>query len=258
MYDYNQNKIQELSPMLSPHWGHASIYLNPKTIFVISGSYCKKCESYDLNKKSWSNLSEINIWRMDATPFLFNSTRIYIFGGWNNSIKRFDPFIDKIEKLKIDKDNSDIKTKNKWEFVNIISNIKSILNPRDCLKKICMGVVNLSDNRLLLLGGDTSSYLIDNFYESDKLNSPTKEKENVSIYHDSMIEIKINFLGDCELVKISKLTRTCCFVSKKTFNEIPNSGKGNLVESIFCNFCHDSDLCRIDYNNDEASSTFLD
>ena len=257
LYDYSSNKLQDLPPMLSPHWGHCSLYLNPSTIFVISGSYNKKCESYDLSKKTWRTLPEIKIWRMDATAFLYNSSYIYVFGGWNNSIKRFDPFIEKIERLKIDNTNpfeSILTIKNKWEFIDIESSNKQISNPRELLKKICMGIVNISDNRLLLLGGDTSSYLIDNFYENEKLNSP-KVEENESIYHDTIIEIKIDYLGVCHVEKISKLKKSCCFVSKKSFNEISNK----TTELSFANICHDADYCRIDYyNKNEVDSIFLD
>lgn len=217
--------INEVKNMNWSHWGHCVIYVPPKFIFVISGSYTKKCEFYDLHKKAWSNISEINTWRMDSTPFLYNGVYLYIFGGWNNSVKSKDPFVDKIERIKLFSPINEnlVMTTNKWESVKISSNTNLI-------KKTCMGLIKTAENKILLLGGDTSDYLKETFYDHNNTNllpglGATKIK-----YHKTMLEVKINYLGGCDIeqLKTSSLETPSCFTINKHFMSIGVGGDMQL------------------------------
>ena len=84
---YFDNNLTELKNMNYSHWGHSLSYIHQNYIIVISGYFTKKCEYYDIRKTTWSNLSEINYWRMDSTIFLFDNKYVYVFGGWNNFYK---------------------------------------------------------------------------------------------------------------------------------------------------------------------------
>ncbi len=203
--------------MLNPHWGHLVISHLPNFIFVISGSYTKKCEYYNLTKKSWSSLSEIGTWRMDPTGFIHNNQFLYVFGGWNNSVKS-NPFVEKIERIKLfsPMNQSMVLTTNQWESIKLVSNSNSSL-----LKKTCMGILKINENKILLLGGDTSDYLKES--SIDVMNAKVK-------YHKSIIEVKINYLGGCEIDLSSlSLPKPSCFTINKEFTaSVSDSAQENF------------------------------
>jgi hypothetical protein len=233
-FDYFQNlenfEISEIKNMLYPHWGHLTIYHPENYIFVISGSYTKKCEFYNLNKKMWYSLPDISTWRMDPIGFVYNNQYLYIFSGWNNNnnIINKDPFVEKIERLKLFTKNS------KWETLPI--SLKNMLknNYLNFLKKTCMGILKLTENKILLLGGDTSDYL----FTTKQSSSLASIDYNVNVkYHTSIIEVKINYLGNCE-IEISQLnlSKPSCFTLNKEF--ICVGSKDNFNREVYGCFNH--------------------
>lgn len=237
IYESLNNCLTEVKNMNSTHWGHSVIYVPPKFIFVISGSYTRKCEYYDIVKKVWTNISEINTWRMDPTSFIYNNLYLYIFGGWNNSIKTKDPFVEKIERIKLFSpiNESLVMTTNKWEYIKLSNS--SNLNH---LKKTCMGLIRVNDNKLLLLGGDTSDYLKDTLFDNTNSVSPGLGASKIK-YHTSVVEVKINYLGGCEieLLKNSSLEAPSCFTLIKNFTPL-GSIYGNM--SVYGCFNHMKDF----------------
>ena len=247
----NLNKpinIIELKQMNFSSWGHSMILLENKFLFTISGYNKKKCEYLDIQSDKWKNLSELNIWRMDCNLFLYNNSYIYAFGGFNDNNKFNKPFVKKIEKLKIFNRGIDVPTNvNKWEFVNLFEekgeyNIYSLIP--------CMGMISLSDNKLLLFGGDTSDY--SNFneeittnrsnYQNGHLaeNNSSFNKLNKVEYHNKIFLIKINILGNCEIEELSfKLYKPTCFTTAKQFI---------LYENCFMGFDQNLEVCEIENN----------
>lgn len=258
----NQTNIDviELKPMNFSRWAHSLVLVENRFLFCVSGYNNKKCEYLDIYNNKWKNISDINIWRMDCNLFIFNNLFIYVFGGFNDNNKFQKPFIKKIERIKIFNKGVDIPTKvNQWEFMNIFDN-KGESSLLDLIP--CMGIISIAGNRLLLVGGDTSDY--SNFYDENSnrtyINNRNENYENHDIninksnsfykinkleYHDRILMIKINFLGNCEISEhIQKLNKSCCFSTTKNFL--------NFKDSFYC-FDHSLDVCEIDsfLNNDK-------
>jgi len=252
--DYSQKNlnITELKQMNFSRWAHSIILVEDRFLFCVSGYNNKKCEYLDIQNNKWKNTSDLNIWRMDPNLFIFNNSFIYVFGGFNDNNKFQKPFVKKIEKLKIFNKGVDIPCfSNKWEFVNVFDDKgESYLN---CLIP-CMGIISLCDNKLLLVGGDTSDY--SNIYEenSHRHNEPIignlgennfnpnssniyNKADNKLVYHNSLFLVKINFLGNIEISEyLHKLNKACCFTTAKSFI--------NCMNNFYC-FDHSLDLCEI-------------
>jgi len=242
--------ITELKLMNFSRWAHSLLLIEDKFLFSISGYNNKKCEYLDIQNNKWKNISEINIWRMDCNLFVFNNSYIYAFGGFNDNNKIQKPFVKKIEKLKIFNKGIGIPSNsNKWEFVNVFYNKNEITNSNLSILIPSMGIIILNENKLLLIGGDTSDY--SNFYEenSNRVNNINDVNENLEDnnlkyinynstnntinrinkleYHDKMYLVKINFLGNCEITEHNqKLKKPCCFTTSKNFIMIQNNFYG--------------------------------
>jgi hypothetical protein len=251
-YTQNNINITELKQMNFSRWAHSLILVQDRFLFCISGYNNKKCEFLDIQNNKWKNISDLNIWRMDPNLFIFNNSYIYVFGGFNDNNKFQKPFVKKIEKLKIFNKGVDFPSNiNKWEFVNVFDD-KGESNVNFLIPS--MGIISLSDNKLLLVGGDTSDY--SNFYEensnrnnyninenfgenhinSNYSNSFNKNKNNLD-YHDNIYIVRINYLGNCEIsIHKQKLNKACCFTTAKNFI--------NCLDNFHC-FDHSLDLCEI-------------
>jgi len=242
LYYYDDN-LTELKSMTYPRWGHGLSYIAQNYIIVVSGYFNKKCEYYDIKKKAWSNLNEINYWRMDCTLFFSNNQFIYVFGGWNNYYKTtatnnsINNYVDKIEKLRIlNNGSSQILATNKWE---ILANIKQNLSfPQ--LKKCSMGIITLSLDRFYLIGGDTSDYNSDSFEDTTKAGIGASK---VTL-QNTILEIKINRIGGCEVEFQSHiLENPTSFNLSKTFQKIDTFEYG-------C-FSSNNRFCQIKIKNQE-------
>lgn len=253
--NYNQNKINitELKPMNFSRWAHSLILVRGRFLFCISGYNNKKCEFLDTQNNKWKNISELNIWRMDPNLFIFNNSYLYVFGGFNDNNKFQKPFVKKIEKLKLFTKGVEIPSNiNKWEFVNILDD-KGEMNLNYLIPS--MGIISISENKLLLVGGDTSDY--SNFYEENNSNRNYNYNLNGNIdennydhgtkiinknnnklqYHNDIYLVKINFLGNCEISHYNfKLNNPCCFTTSKSFI--------NQIDAFYC-FDHSLELCEI-------------
>lgn len=249
-YPETNINITELKQMNFSRWAHSLISVWDRFLFCVSGYNNKKCEYLEIKNNKWKNAPDLNIWRMDPNLFVFNNSFIYVFGGFNDNNKFQKPFVKKIEKLKIFNKGVDIPSRvNKWEFVNVFddrgeSNVNCLIP--------CMGIITLSDNKLLLVGGDTSDYSsLDeensnrnndaNYGENNNFNpnsSNSFNKANNKLeYHDNMFVVKINFLGNCEISACrQKLNKACCFTTAKSFIY--------CFDAFYC-FDHALDLCAV-------------
>lgn len=240
IHSNNNNKtcrnvnISELKPMNFSRWGHSMVLFSEKYLFCISGYNNKKCEYLDIQYNKWKNISELNIWRLDCSLFIFNNTHLYVFGGFNDNNKFTKPFVKKIEKLKIFNKGVDIPSSiNKWEFVNLFDDKTENASLSYLIP--CMGIIPVSDNKLILLGGDTSDYanmadeisnrslknnLNGNFGENNhnNLNNMSLNKNNKLEFHNRLFLIKINFIGNCEISELTqRLEKPSCFSITKQF-----------------------------------------
>jgi len=161
-----------------------------------------------------------------------------VFGGWNCELKQnnhhnFGNFIDKIEKIKINKTyienqkkskmelkESTIKNENlfdgKWEFVNLeIMNESLIFN--EILRKSSIGVITLNESKLLLIGGDSSEFIEESYINNFSPGIGVSNKNNDSL----ILEVKIKNYGDWEIVvKEAFLKKEACFMVNKQFIKI--------------------------------------
>ena len=217
---YFDNNLTELKNMNYSHWGHSLSYIHQNYIIVISGYFTKKCEYYDIRKTTWSNLSEINYWRMDSTIFLFDNKYVYVFGGWNNFYKtshdKRNNYVDKIEKIKIlNNDSSQICNNNKWEIL-IVSNQKEKLLLNE-MRKCSMGIIAIAVDKFYLIGGDNSDYNAESFEDFNYSGIGASKIK----FHNSIMEVKINCIGGCEIeIKKFLLERPSSFSLNKNFQRL--------------------------------------
>ena len=242
-YEFLLNRLHVLPDMINPHYSHTTISFQDAFILTLTGFQTKKFEYFDINNNTWYSLPDINIWRIDATAFIYNNSYVYLFGGWNNLYKKDEFYVDRIERylLKFENNNYRRLANNKWDYVNIVTKNHTIMNPRHYLKKVNMGIIKLKDNKLLILGGE-------NYDENKKmkfLNIPIKE---------SILEVKIDILGGLELVKVEKLTKGCSFKNKKEFLSYPTS----IFVDTFGNFTQEGEYCKIEIENDKIKLSFID
>lgn len=148
-YDRLNKNISRLSDMLYGHSAHSIIYVPPHFVIVVSGSGTVKCEKFDMEINSWSELPDINVTRQNATLFYFNKQFLYAFGGayWDDAKKSF-VYVESVER--IDLGFGSVEGANHWE--QIITYKVGNVN----LKKSVLTVLSYSANHILLIGGSVN------------------------------------------------------------------------------------------------------
>lgn len=175
-------------------------YLN--SICALGGKDSKDVEIYNLEKKTWENLPELNYSREGAVCCIINETFLYCFFGYDNENCSY---LTSIEKY-------DLVYKEKWEVLNPYGN-KSFMK-----KKFCGCVKyrkNFEENIFIVggidvLGGESKDCLIydekNNTIEKKKdFSLPYKSSFNSSSFIQLPNGIYYNMSSDCQLIQYEPL-----------------------------------------------------
>ncbi len=187
--------IKEDSKMNFNRASHNIIYIPSKNrIVVSSGENNKECEYLDLNNKNnrrWIKFSKLNEYRGNASMFCINERYIYCIGGYNF----FNQCMSQGYEV-LDLDDKNLF----WKFYHI----------SDLLNICLMGIVNLDDKNIILVGGECNKKYLNNVYHvilednKSKISSVNERKNIIDkeiMFYNSQNFININnnqFIGfDC-------------------------------------------------------------
>ena len=262
IYNYRTNECKTLQ-MNTARSFHSSFYLTSLHVLIqVSGIFNKKCEFLDVEKNIWQNFSDVNVWRKDASIIVFQEKFLFIFGGWNCELRQSNNncnFIEKIEKIKINKNYFDNTKRHEMKEINVIKQNENLFDGKwdmvnleimnesiifdDILRKSSIGVISLGDSKFLLLGGESSEFIEDSFINnlSPGIGAVTKNT------HSLVLDLRIKSYGDWEImVKESFLTKEVCFSFNKQFIKII---KGNRL--IYANIDDtEQRFCKIEIKKD--------
>jgi hypothetical protein len=146
-YDRMNKSLTRLNDMLYGHSAHSIIYIPLHYVIVVSGSGIVKCEKYDMETNSWSELPDLNIPRQNCTLYYYNKQYLYAFGGayWDDTKKAFI-YVESVERL--DLGFGSVDGGKQWEQIQTYK-IGKDLN----LRKSVMTVLSYNPNKILLVGG---------------------------------------------------------------------------------------------------------
>lgn len=146
LYDKISKSVTRLNDMIYGHSAHSMISIPDNFIIVVSGSGILKCEKYDMENNSWSELPDISIPRQNCSLFYFNKQYLYAFGGayWDENKKTF-VYLESVERLNLGFGN--FEGCKQWELVK--THMNNIVN----IKKSVMTVLSYSTNKIFLVGG---------------------------------------------------------------------------------------------------------
>lgn len=195
-YDFDQNEVFKLSDCKFSHYCGNMIYvpLN-NSIYALGGFNSKLCESYrndqlffsnkakenpgtlDKNRCSmsqWMQIAELNIVRQESSTALINNY-LYIFFGYNVSIKINNNTIERIDVLKNDK----------WDYVNILMNSHELQINSQNLNLNSNGIIPFGKEEILIIGGYDGKSYRDSIYilsaDKDKNSNLNKLNNNDAI-----------------------------------------------------------------------------
>ena len=146
IYDFEENTLHPLKPMLIPRSGHGIAYLN-EYIYCVGGftneNVCSvKCEKYCVTNNVWEIIADLNYEANNACICSFQNRYLYKFGGklaekeLNNYIERYCPI------------------ENIWGIVHIKSEYQ--LNDFTLLSSAACCQINR--NQILVFGGTYEDY----------------------------------------------------------------------------------------------------
>lgn len=149
-YDRLNKSLTRLNDMLFGHSAHSIIYIPLHYVVVVSGSGILKCEKYDMENNSWSELPDINVPRQNCTLYYYNKQYLYAFGGayWDDTKKAFI-YVETVERL--DMGFGSVEGGSQWEQIQTYK-----LGKEFNLRKSVMSVLSYTANKLLLVGGSIS------------------------------------------------------------------------------------------------------
>jgi hypothetical protein len=169
--------------MIEARERHNMISLHDRNmILVCSGFFNKNVEITDLNVGTWSKIAQLSDTRANATIAYINRKNVLIFGGFKINDKQVGEYQNSYEVLNMDQIDAG------WKLVNF--------DTFGSIKLSAMGVINLSDNSLLLCGGyDGSQYKTEvNRIEFDDVMVKKYEKvnnlpSNLIFIHNSFVRV---------------------------------------------------------------------
>jgi len=189
--------ITNYAPMREKRERHNIIYLEHiAAVIVCSGFYTKSCEINYLNsnRQEWELLQPLREHRANATLFCVNNRFLYCVGGFqviDKELPKGGVYLNSLEYL----DTSELR--NGWKFVDLMSlNIS--------LKLCAMGVINVSSDKVLLVGG----------YDGEKYLTELNE----CIFDQNGILTKINQKGPR-----NELGKGVIFTSNQKFSDAVNN-----------------------------------
>jgi len=200
--------ISSYPPMIEKRERHNLIYLEHiKSVLVCSGFYSKTCEINSLNSSGWNYISEMKDYRANATMFCVNDRYVYCVGGFKVTDRdkpQGGSYLNSLEYI----DSHDFNKG--WTNVDLGSINSSF--------RLCaMGVINISKNKILLVGGyDGAKYLTDInecLFENEgiisgiNLNRRSSELGKGVIFTSNQVFSKtsynmmLNFDSNCKLIR---------------------------------------------------------
>ena len=146
-YDRLNKKLNRLADMLYGHSAHSIIFVPPRFVIVVSGSGMTKCEQYDLDNNTWTELPEISIPRQNCTLYYFDKQYLYAFGGalWDEKKKSFI-YLETVERLNLG--FGSLGCSPKWDPCNTYQTSNNWN-----IKKSVMSVLSYTAGKVLLVGG---------------------------------------------------------------------------------------------------------
>ena len=187
--DSNQNPTK-LPSMLNPHWNHSMI-ADKEKIYVIGGYNSNKCEVYDIQAKTWSELPDLLSPERQRSMLFIEKSFLYCFMGLSQN-----GMLDSVERLNLD------NTQKGWERINV-DNSENLI-----LKFYGAGIIRMSDeNKILFIGGK-------------------KENNNEEVYKRSIYEFS---LDDFKMTLSDfKIENDLEFVENKLY-PIDDTDYGNFI-----------------------------
>ena len=140
MFDSLKKTIVKLCSLQNNH-SNGTLLNYDNNIICLSGDYNKKVEMYSMKKNEWANLPEMIIERSNSTSCIMNNKdNKYIFKifGFNTQTKEY---LNTIEYLIINKEDSC------WKYLNYINPYLISLNIHNLF------CVNYLDNKIVIIGG---------------------------------------------------------------------------------------------------------
>ncbi len=207
-YDRLNKTLTRLNDMIYGHSAHSILFIPPHFVIVVSGSGIVKCEKFDMEENTWTELPETLQPRQNTTLFYHNKQYIYAFGGayWDDKKKTFI-YLDTIERL--DLGFGTIEGSSTWEFIPCTKK-KEEVN----IKKSVYSVLSYDVNKVLLVGGSINY----NTY-TDEVMMYDFEKNEFSLKENIVLPTKTCFPN-----------KTFMYASEKAFQLDTD---GNVFEFCF-------------------------
>ena len=146
-YNYEQNMLTVLPEMLNARCSHSMIYINNHIIndelFIIGGHGINTGERYSFRTQKWKLLPSLHTKERQVPTLLCVDDYLYTIFGFVNGKKNFYVLGEKIN----------LNNLEKWEMINIKCN--GIDEAR--LNKFNVGLIKLSNNSFLLVGGEINT-----------------------------------------------------------------------------------------------------
>ena len=146
-YNYDQNMLTVLPEMLNARCSHSMIYINNHIIndelFIIGGHGINTGERYSFRTQKWKLLPSLHTKERQVPTLLCVDDYLYTIFGFVNGKKNSYILGEKINLNKLEK----------WEMINVKCN--GIDEAR--LNKFNVGLIKLSNNSFLLVGGEINT-----------------------------------------------------------------------------------------------------
>ena len=146
-YNYEQNMLTVLPEMLNARCSHSMIYINNHIIndelFIIGGHGINTGERYSFRTQKWKLLPSLHTKERQVPTLLCVNDYLYTIFGFVNGKKNSYILGEKIN----------LNNLEKWEMINVKCN--GIDEAR--LNKFNVGLIKLSNNSFLLVGGEINT-----------------------------------------------------------------------------------------------------
>ena len=146
-YNYEQNMLTVLPEMLNARCSHSMIYINNHIIndelFIIGGHGINTGERYSFRTQKWKLLPSLHTKERQVPTLLCVDDYLYTIFGFVNGKKNSYILGEKIN----------LNNLEKWEMINVKCN--GIDEAR--LNKFNVGLIKLSNNSFLLVGGEINT-----------------------------------------------------------------------------------------------------
>lgn len=146
-YNYEQNTLTVLPEMINPRCSHSMIYINNHIIndelFIIGGHGINTGERYSFRTQKWKLLPCLHTKERQVPTLICYGDYLYTIFGFVNGKKNSYILGEKINLNKLEK----------WEMINVKYNGID----EDKLNKFNVGVIKLSNDSFLIVGGEINT-----------------------------------------------------------------------------------------------------